>query len=123
MAKVKEPGVKQRATRRGVRSLDGKFYHNIKDRNAADKAFNIAKARNEALATVRLPTGIEKGHITQQDKAPFDFTFNEGIVKPDTKIITPSSANYHCNNCQTPVEFKAPVCPNCGGKLNWEGFE
>lgn len=119
MSKVKEPGIRQRATRRGVRSLDGKFYHTRKERNDADKAFNRAIAEREARTKTVDPAVIRQKLAAE----PFDFTYNEGITKPDIKIVTPSSAHYHCNNCQTSVEYKAPICPKCGGKLNWEGFE
>jgi len=106
---IKTAGVRQRATRRGVRSLDGKFYHHIKDRNAADKAFNKARADREA--TKQLP-----GNPLGENKQTFDFEFKE----ESPKIIIPK---YHCLYCQTPIEFKTLVCPGCNHKMNWEGFE
>ena len=111
MAKVKELGVKQRATRRGVRSLDGKFYHNIKDRNAADKAFIKARADRELTK-----------HLPGENQQDFDFEFKERSPEAEStaKITIPE---YHCLYCQTPIEFKTPVCPTCGNRMNWEGFE
>ena len=112
---IKTAGVRQRATRRGVRSLDGKFYHHIKDRNAADKAFNEARADREA--TKQLP-----GNPLGENKQTFDFEFKEESPEAEStaKITIPK---YHCLYCQMPIEFKTPVCPTCGNRMNWEGFE
>jgi len=106
-----QPVVKGRATRRGLRSLDGKFYHTKKERSAADKAFNFA-----TLKAAKIPN-----QQVGENKDPFDFTFTETPAKdhPEVKIIKPQ---YHCNNCQTAVSYGTLVCPVCGGRLNWEGL-
>lgn len=112
-----EPGVKGRATRRGLRSLDGRFYRTRKDRNAADKAFNKAVKKSEAANEVL--EDINQQRIDKGEK-PFDFTFNEKKdEKPKSTIIKPS---YHCTYCQTPVEYSSQVCPRCNHQFNWEGL-
>lgn len=112
-----EPGVKGRAARRGLRSLDGKFYRTRKDRNDADRAFNKAAKKREAAREVL--GDINKNRIDKGEK-PFDFIFNQKEdEKPESTIVKP---RYHCNYCRTSVEYGTPVCPHCNQRLNWEGL-
>jgi len=112
---TKESGVKQKATRRGMRSLDGKFYHTYKERNAADSAFNKAVQDREATRLLLLDT--RKGHTGEKS---FDFTFTEKEPKqPASTIVKP---DYHCDYCKSPVEYGSLVCPLCNHRLNWEGL-
>jgi len=115
-----QPVVKGRATRRGLRSLDGKFYHTRKERATADRAFN--KAVKDDEMTEHLPKDIHKGTKPPGgNKDQFDFTFNEKPDKEPASIII--KPKYHCNNCQANVSYGTPICPVCGGRLNWEGLE
>lgn len=110
-----EPGVKQRASRRGLRSINGKFYHTIQERNAADRAFNKAKAAKKSEAASAVIEDINKDRAAKGEK-PFDFAYKQ------EEIVKPAAATYHCVNCKQPVDYKTLVCPNCHQRLNWEGL-
>jgi len=111
-----ESGIKQRASRRGLRSLDGKFYHKVKERNAADRAFN--KALKDRKSAQNQSAG-DKPDLAGNN---FDFEYKEKAETKKEPESTVMVVKYHCSNCNTPVDHGTPVCPACGARLNWEGL-
>lgn len=107
--------LKQRATRRGLRSLNGKFYHTIQERNAADRAFN------KALKDLPGDLAREREAAAAKGEKPFDFTYKQEVIKkpPAEKIVTP---HYYCTVCRVEVERGVAACPGCGSRFVWEGL-
>lgn len=117
VSEADQAGIKRRAARRGLRSLNGRFYHTKAERSAADRVFNKAVAAVKAAKQ----SGAIRGEDDQSKAAPFDFEYKQDeIIKPAAEgIVTP---RYWCNNCHSQVTHGTPICPACSQLLNWAGL-